>query len=75
MKAIEIVEKLDSVINEKEEVFVKLKASHNEDTEAMVQYRKLDKEMVALIEELKNKAVKYEKIASYVEGDENKWLL
>jgi len=72
MKATEIVNKLDDVINEKEEVFVKLKASHNEDVEAMLDYRRLNYEMVNLIEKLKDKAVRYEKMAGYVEGDENK---
>ena len=71
MKAIEIVNKLDSVINEKEEVFVKLKASHNEDIEAMLDYRRLNYEMVNLIEELKDKAIRYERMAGYVKEDVN----
>lgn len=69
MKATEIVEKLDDVINEKEEVFVKLKAGHNEDVEAMNQYRRLNYEMVNLIEELKDKAIRYEKMAGYVKEE------
>lgn len=43
MKAVNIVEKLSDVINEKEEVFIRLKNSHNTDTEAMNDYRKLEK--------------------------------
>lgn len=43
MKVVDIVEKLSDVINGKEEAFVKLKNSHNEDTEAMNDYRKLEK--------------------------------
>jgi hypothetical protein len=69
MKATDIVEKLDYVINKKEEAFIELKNSHNEDSEAMNNYRRLDSKMVGLIEELKNKAIRYEKIADYVKGD------
>lgn len=72
MKAVNIVEKLSDVINEKEEIFVKLKNSHNEDTEAMNDYRKLDSKMVNLIEELKIKAIRYEKIAGYVKEADTK---
>ncbi len=72
MKATEIVNKLDDAINEKEEVFVKLKASHNEDVEAMNQYRRLNYEMVNVIEELTDKAFRYEKMAGYVEEDTDK---
>ena len=46
--------------------------SHNEDTEAMNDYRKLDSKMVSLIEELKNKAIRYEKIADYAKEADTK---
>jgi hypothetical protein len=72
MKVVNIVEKLSDVINEKEEAFVRLKNSHNTDTEAMNDYRKLDSKMVNLIEELKNKAIRYEKIADYAKEADTK---
>jgi hypothetical protein len=62
MKAVNIVEKLSDVINEKEEVFIRLKNSHNTDTEAMNDYRKLEK--IA--------AIHYEKIADYAKEADTK---
>jgi hypothetical protein len=39
--------------------------------DTLLDYRRLNYEMVNLIEELKDKAVRYEKMAGYVKGDKD----